>query len=237
MHGLNPSTASAYRQAFMKRRCLIPVEGFYEWKKVPGGKNPYSIGMKDNSAIRVCRDCGRMERPPANGEWLHTTHCIRFPISLLLAISASPITLGNSSHLHRDIREKNPCFINNYDSLNPVAVLFDVRYRQRVQKRLTRLRQTPPRFCNQSQSRVLRPPRGGSQAGCFPARIPPEAANLHEADAESGMQTRHDPLPCGMCYWKILTDQKQRLSKSGGPEPTCTGLHSRMFSTLPCRTD
>jgi len=49
MHGLNPSTASAKRQAFMKRRCLIPVDGFYEWKKVPGGKIPYSIGMKDNS--------------------------------------------------------------------------------------------------------------------------------------------------------------------------------------------
>jgi putative SOS response-associated peptidase YedK len=37
-------TAPSYRQAFKKRRCLIPVDGFYEWKKVVGGKIPYSIG-------------------------------------------------------------------------------------------------------------------------------------------------------------------------------------------------
>ena len=30
-------TAPSYRQAFKKRRCLIPVDGFYEWKKVVGG--------------------------------------------------------------------------------------------------------------------------------------------------------------------------------------------------------
>ena len=42
-------TAPSYRQAFKKRRCLIPADGFYEWKKVVGGKIPYSIGMKDDS--------------------------------------------------------------------------------------------------------------------------------------------------------------------------------------------
>jgi hypothetical protein len=31
-------TAPSFRQAFMKRRCLIPSDGFYEWKKVSGGK-------------------------------------------------------------------------------------------------------------------------------------------------------------------------------------------------------
>jgi putative SOS response-associated peptidase YedK len=41
-------TALSYREAFKKRRCLIPADGFYEWKKVPGGgKIPYAIGMKD----------------------------------------------------------------------------------------------------------------------------------------------------------------------------------------------
>jgi putative SOS response-associated peptidase YedK len=29
-------TAPSYRQAFEKRRCLIPSDGFYEWKKVLG---------------------------------------------------------------------------------------------------------------------------------------------------------------------------------------------------------
>jgi putative SOS response-associated peptidase YedK len=41
-------TAPSYRQAFKKRRCLIPADGFYEWKEVVGGKIPYSIAMKDD---------------------------------------------------------------------------------------------------------------------------------------------------------------------------------------------
>ena len=42
-------TAPSYRQAFKKRRCLIPVDGFYEWEKVLGVKIPYSIQMKDDA--------------------------------------------------------------------------------------------------------------------------------------------------------------------------------------------
>jgi putative SOS response-associated peptidase YedK len=34
-------TAPSYRQAFKKRRCLVPADGFFEWKTVPGGKIPY----------------------------------------------------------------------------------------------------------------------------------------------------------------------------------------------------
>jgi hypothetical protein len=47
------------------------------------------------------------------------------------------------------------------------------------------------------------------------------------------MQTRHDPLPCGVRHWEILTDQNSSFKTAA--EPTCTGLHSRMFFdfTLP----
>ena len=40
----------AYREAFKSRRCLIPADGFYEWKKLgPKAKQPYAIVMKDRS--------------------------------------------------------------------------------------------------------------------------------------------------------------------------------------------
>jgi len=38
---------SAYRVPFRKHRCLIPADGFYEWKKANGKKIPYRIIMKD----------------------------------------------------------------------------------------------------------------------------------------------------------------------------------------------
>jgi putative SOS response-associated peptidase YedK len=40
------ATKPAFRDAFKKRRCLIPADGFYEWQKVGGGKQPYNIGLK-----------------------------------------------------------------------------------------------------------------------------------------------------------------------------------------------
>ena len=64
-------TAPSYREAFKKRRCLIPVDGFYEWKKVLGGKIPYSISMKDSSPF-VFAGLWEGWKDPANGEWLHT---------------------------------------------------------------------------------------------------------------------------------------------------------------------
>ncbi len=37
-----------WRQPFKKRRCLIPADAFYEWKKIgPKTKQPYAFGMKD----------------------------------------------------------------------------------------------------------------------------------------------------------------------------------------------
>jgi putative SOS response-associated peptidase YedK len=37
----------AYRSAFKHRRCLIPTEGFYEWKKEGRAKTPFLIRRKD----------------------------------------------------------------------------------------------------------------------------------------------------------------------------------------------
>jgi putative SOS response-associated peptidase YedK len=30
----------AFREAFQRRRCLVPVDNFYEWKKTAAGKQP-----------------------------------------------------------------------------------------------------------------------------------------------------------------------------------------------------
>ena len=37
----------AFRQAFQKRRCLVPATGYFEWKATEGGKQPYRFVPKD----------------------------------------------------------------------------------------------------------------------------------------------------------------------------------------------
>jgi putative SOS response-associated peptidase YedK len=42
----------AFRDAFRERRCVIPADGFYEWKKIDAKtKQPYAIVMKDRSVF------------------------------------------------------------------------------------------------------------------------------------------------------------------------------------------
>jgi putative SOS response-associated peptidase YedK len=38
----------AYRAAFRRRRCLVVADGFYEWQRTGGPKQPYFIRMRDD---------------------------------------------------------------------------------------------------------------------------------------------------------------------------------------------
>jgi len=37
----------AFRECLQKRRCLIPADGFYEWKKLAKAKQPYCFQLRD----------------------------------------------------------------------------------------------------------------------------------------------------------------------------------------------
>jgi putative SOS response-associated peptidase YedK len=37
----------SFRQAFKQRRCIIPADGFYEWRREGGKKQPYFFHMRD----------------------------------------------------------------------------------------------------------------------------------------------------------------------------------------------
>jgi putative SOS response-associated peptidase YedK len=43
----------AYRAAFRYRRCLIPAEGFFEWRQTEAGKQPYFITCTDQAPFAM----------------------------------------------------------------------------------------------------------------------------------------------------------------------------------------
>ena len=61
--------ASSFRQAFAKRRCLIPADGFYEWRKTAKPKLPFAIAMKDGRPFTFAA-LWENWKDPESGEWL-----------------------------------------------------------------------------------------------------------------------------------------------------------------------
>ena len=43
----------AFREAFRQRRCLVPVDNFYEWAKTASGKQPYAIALADRTLMAL----------------------------------------------------------------------------------------------------------------------------------------------------------------------------------------
>lgn len=43
----------AFRAAFQRRRCLVPADGFYEWKKKKGANLPFYFKLEDDSLFHM----------------------------------------------------------------------------------------------------------------------------------------------------------------------------------------
>jgi putative SOS response-associated peptidase YedK len=63
-------TRRAFRDAFERRRCLVPVDNFYEWKKTETGKQPYAIALADRGIMALA---GLWENWKSSaGEWVRS---------------------------------------------------------------------------------------------------------------------------------------------------------------------
>jgi putative SOS response-associated peptidase YedK len=44
-------TMPAFRDALRRRRCLVPVDSFYEWRREAGARQPYAIARADGAPL------------------------------------------------------------------------------------------------------------------------------------------------------------------------------------------
>lgn len=60
----------AFRDAFRKRRCLVPMDGFFEWRQEGARKQPYAVAMADGSPMAAAGLWEGWQQP--DGGWLRT---------------------------------------------------------------------------------------------------------------------------------------------------------------------
>jgi putative SOS response-associated peptidase YedK len=46
-------TRPAFREAFQRRRCLVPLDNFYEWKKLGKDRQPYAVALADRRLMAM----------------------------------------------------------------------------------------------------------------------------------------------------------------------------------------
>lgn len=76
----------SFREAYRRRRCILPVDGFFEWKPIKGqrAKQPYAIAMKDGQPFGIG---GIWEnwKDPTGGKWVRTFAVITTDANVLVA--------------------------------------------------------------------------------------------------------------------------------------------------------
>lgn len=88
----------SFKSAFRRRRCLIVADGFYEWKKLAGGKQPHLIQRSDGGLMAFA---GLWERwnGPSDDAIESCTIITTQPNELLAPIhDRMPVILPNDVH-------------------------------------------------------------------------------------------------------------------------------------------
>ena len=63
------ATSSAFRASFLRRRCIIPADGFYEWRRENGRKQPFLIHAPDDRPLAFA-GLWAPWKDPTSGEWV-----------------------------------------------------------------------------------------------------------------------------------------------------------------------
>jgi putative SOS response-associated peptidase YedK len=88
----------AFRDPMRKQRCLLPADGFYEWKTLSArAKQPFNIGLKDDGLFAFAGLWDRWRAP--SGQWLETC--------TILTTTANSLT--------REVHDRMPVILSRED--------------------------------------------------------------------------------------------------------------------------
>ncbi len=93
------ATMRPFREAYARRRCLVPADGFFEWRKEGKARQPFLIRRKDGSPFAFA---GLWERwkNPADGSIVRSCTIVTCPANALVAPihDRMPVILAPEDH-------------------------------------------------------------------------------------------------------------------------------------------
>jgi len=102
----------AFKSAVSSRRCIVPADGFYEWKKTPQGKQAYYIKTKDQEIFSMAGLWEKWQSPDG------------------VEIQSFTVITQASNSLMEDIHDRMPAILTNAqeelwlsDNLNPQQLI------------------------------------------------------------------------------------------------------------------
>lgn len=63
------ATSPAFRSSFRKRRCIVPSDGFYEWQRTGGPKQPYFLHPPEEAVLAMA-GLWAVWKDPETGLWV-----------------------------------------------------------------------------------------------------------------------------------------------------------------------
>ncbi|HXQ49496.1 MAG TPA: SOS response-associated peptidase [Stellaceae bacterium] len=75
----------AFRDAFARHRCIVPADGFYEWKKTTSGKEPFAIVPAEGEPVFAFAGLWARWRDPATQEFVKSCTILTCPPNELVA--------------------------------------------------------------------------------------------------------------------------------------------------------
>lgn len=92
------ASSPAFRTAFIRRRCIVPADGFYEWRREGRTRRPFLVRPGDGSPMAFA-GLWAPWREPASGNWL---------------LSAAVVTTAANDTL-RELHDRMPVMLGTED--------------------------------------------------------------------------------------------------------------------------
>ena len=78
------ATSPSFRSSFRKRRCIVPSDGFYEWQRTSGPKQPYFLHPPEKAVLAMA-GVWAVWKDPETGLWVPSAAVITTEANRLMS--------------------------------------------------------------------------------------------------------------------------------------------------------